>query len=160
MSEVPKIEKNTRLMILKLLAYFANWLPQKKLLDIYKAVILKVEKGIFKWSAELIPKVESMLDRAVSTNRFKKEEPRGNEKENTERKEKYKKELGIITKTGERVVYCLEFNKNKCERESSHEGKFAGKEVFKLHVCRACLSSDKEKRFHPEGDDKCPNKST
>lgn len=164
MKEISKREKNTRLHILKLLAYFANWLPQTKLLDIYKAIILKVEKGIFFWSSELIVKVENMLDRAVSTNNLRKEnetkDKDGPVRDKVDRqKDKNKKDPGILIKSGEKVIYCLEFNKNKCDKDGSHEGKFAGKEVTKLHVCRSCLTIDKEKRFHADGDGKCPHRT-
>lgn len=167
MHEISKKEKSARLEILKLLAYFANILPQNTLLEVYKAVILKVEKGIFVWSKDIVKKTENMLDRAVSKNKMRKEpEVKKAEKEFADKhnesktKDKQKREFGLTTRTGEKVIYCLEFNKHKCEKETSHEGKFAGREVFKQHICRACLAQDKEKRSHAENDPVCPNKST
>lgn len=163
MSDIAKIEKSARLRILKLLAYFAHWLPQKSLLEVYKAVILKVEKGVYTWSTELVNKVENMLDRAVSVNRLKKEsevrKSEGQEKEKNEKMRQHKKEPGVLLKSGEKIIYCFEYNKGKCDKDTVHEGKFGGKEVTKHHVCRVCLSNDKEKKFHPENDDKCPYKS-
>lgn len=161
LGEVSKKEKSTRLQILKLLAYFANLLPQSIILDVYKAVILKVEKGLFGWSRELVQKTENMLDRAVSKSKFRKEENKKDKEQadKTVNKDKAKKETGLPLRNGERVIYCLEFNKNKCEKDCSHEGKFAGKDVFKQHICRVCLMTDKEKRNHAEGDHQCPHKS-
>lgn len=163
MPDISKQEKRVRLHVLKSLAYFAQTLPQKTLLEVYKATILKVEKGIFSWSNELNLKVENMLDRAVSKGgwRSKDKEKENSDKnfEKGEKKLKKEKESSIQVKSGERVVYCLDYNKNRCEKEMSHEGKFAGKECFKQHICRSCLTIDKEKRYHPEGDDTCPHKS-
>lgn len=154
--DIAKTEKRTRLKILKLMAYFSNTLPQKNIMEIYKAVILKVEKGQFRWSGELISKVESMLDRAVSKNRLKKDMDR---RETTQEKAKTKKDNGVQVKSGEKVIYCLDYNKRKCDKDHAHEGKFAGREVWKQHICRICLTVDKEKRSHPEGDENCPNKT-
>lgn len=158
MTDISKQEKNSRLNILKLLAYFANSLPQSAILDVYKAVILKVEKGLFAWSSELVSKVESMLDRAVSRMRTSKgTKSDSTNKENGENA-KNKKELGILTKQGEKIIYCLDYNRGQCDKTSSHKGKFAGKEVVKQHVCKVCLATDKEQRSHKEGDEVCPNK--
>lgn len=162
--EVSKKEKHARLRILKLLAYFACILPQIVLIEIYKAVILKIEKGLFTWSSEIVKKAESMLDRAVSKNKLHKENENKRtekvlEKQMTEKNKERKKELGLMLKSGERVVYCTDYNRQKCEKESVHEGKFAGRDVVKHHICKACLTIDKEKRHHPENDDKCPNTS-
>lgn len=160
--DIAKTEKQARLKILKLLAYFAQTLSQSSILEVYKAIILKVEKGLFVWSPELVQKAEHMLDRAVSKNNWKKEKEKVHEASEirSEKVEKRaKKEIGIQLKNGEKVVYCLDFNKNKCDRDGSHEGKFGGKECIKHHICRACLNADKEKRFHAEVDEVCPQKS-
>lgn len=158
MKEIAKKERQVRLRILKLLAYFTNILSQTAILDVYKVVILKVEKGLFSWSNDLVIKAENMLDRAVSKMRTHKyEKPEKDIKEN-KMKDKNKKEIGLATKQGDKVVYCLDYNKGQCDKMNSHIGKFAGKEVLKHHVCRTCLATDKEQRTHPEGDETCPNK--
>lgn len=130
---------------------------------LYKAVILKIEKGMFTWSSEIVEKTENMLDRAVSKNRMQRENEVQKDSRNLDKaekiKDKNKKEPGIQLKNGDRVVYCADFNKNRCEKQASHEGRFGGKDVIKLHVCRICLVTDKEKRCHPETDDTCPNKT-
>lgn len=162
--EISRKERNTRMQILKLLTYFRNTLPQNIIIEVYKAVILKVEKGLFTWSSQLAGKVEKILDRAVSRNKTKgiektraKEEGQNNNRNNL--KEQNKREPGLHTTQGDKIIYCLEFNKNKCSKEQSHEGKFAGKDVWKHHICRVCLITDKEKRAHPEGDEACPHRS-
>lgn len=162
MTDISKQEKNARLRILKLLAYYASILQQSTLIDVYKAVILKVEKGIFTWSSQIVEKAENMLDRSVSKNKVQKDQDSLKEHKTTDRtehnKDRNKKEPGIIIKNGEKIVYCADFNKNKCDKQNSHEGRFGGKDVIKAHVCRKCLVTDKEKQFHPETDDSCPNK--
>lgn len=86
MTETTRKEKRARLQILKLLAYFANLLPQKSQLEVYKAVILKVENGIFSWSDDIVQKTENMLDRAVSRNRlYKENEKRKIDKDNQDK---------------------------------------------------------------------------
>lgn len=148
------------------MAYFASILPQKTLIEVYKAVILKIEKGLYHWSKGIVEKTESMLYRAVSKSKSQRSETQFRSDSSTDKfmpeknRDKNRKEPGIQTKTGDKVVYCAEFNKNKCEKESHHEGKFMGKDFMKMHICRQCLSVDKEKQFHSEKDDKCPHKST
>lgn len=164
MVDISKREQSVRLKNLKLLAYFAQLLPQNSLLEVYKAIILKVEKGQYSWSEELTLKVENMLDRAVSKNNAKRESERKVERDSGNKAgektdKKSKKEIGIALKNGEKIVYCADFNKGKCDKESSHEGKFSGRDVFKHHVCRNCLVIEKEKRTHSEMDDNCSNKS-
>lgn len=159
--EISKPERNARLRILKLLAYYASLLSQPAIIEIYKAIILKVEKGLFTWSPETVIKAENMLDRAVSKAKFQGENSARRPEKQVERgKDKSRKDLGIVLKTGEKVIYCADFNKGRCDKENNHEGKFGGKEVTKHHVCRVCLTIDKEKRSHAEGDEKCPNKGT
>lgn len=157
--DISNEEKQVRLKILKSLAYFSQTLTQRAIMEVYKAVILKVEKGLFTWSTDLVTKVEHMLDRAVSKINWKKDKERGKDQLEKEKHDRKKKELGIPAKNGERIIYCADYNKNKCDKESSHEGKFGGKECTKHHVCRVCLNTDKEKRFHPETDDSCPCKN-
>lgn len=157
-------EKEVRMQNLKLFAYFAVLLPQSVILDVYKAVILKVEKGLFKWCPSLTRKTEAMLDRAVSKNRSKNVQTKTDQEKSEKMKEKFikdkpRKELGFESKQGEKVIYCLDFNKGKCEKEQSHMGKFGGKDVLKQHICRACLVTEKEKRSHSEIDETCPNKT-
>lgn len=164
MIDISRKERNARLKILKLLAYFAQLLPQNSLLEVYKAVILKVEKGQYSWSEELTVKVENMLDRAVSKNNAKREsekklERESNHKIGEKQDKKNKKEFGVALKNGEKIIYCAEYNKGKCDKENSHEGKFGGRDVFKHHICRNCLMTDKEKRSHSEQDENCPNKA-
>lgn len=165
MKDVTKKERFSRLNILKLLAYFAAILPQNILIETYKAVILKIEKGLFAWSSQIVEKTENMLDRAVSKYKVQKEPEmirteRSGDRNNFEKqKDKTRKDPGIQLKSGDKVVYCADYNKNKCDKDNSHEGKFLGREVMKLHICKQCLTIDKEKRFHPEGDEKCPHKS-
>lgn len=111
--EISKKEKNTRLEILKLLAYFRNALPQSAIIEVYKAIILKIEKGILSWSESLTGKVEKMLDRAVSRNKnMRGVEKQSKIKEEAAAKEmnkdKVRKEFGLLTNQGERIIYCLE----------------------------------------------------
>lgn len=74
MCDVSRRERTARLKILKLLAYYASLLSQGSLIEIYKAVILKIEKGLFAWSTEIVEKTENMLDRAVSKSKFQVEQ--------------------------------------------------------------------------------------
>lgn len=166
MLDISRKEKMIRLKILKLLAYFAGIVAQSTIIEVYKAVILKVEKGIFSWSSELVEKMENMLDRAVSKSKIsaeieeQKKEKAVEKNANRENKEKVQKDPGIQLKNGDTIVYCADYNKNKCEKSNPHDGKFMGREVMKYHVCNVCLTADKEKRFHRESEDKCPHKTT
>lgn len=61
-------------------------------------------------------------------------------------------------KDKEDIFYCADFNRGKCSFETSHQGKWAGKDVMKLHICKKCLAEDGQKKAHSEQDELCHNK--
>ena len=54
-------------------------------------------------------------------------------------------------------MFCMEYNQNKCEHQSSHEGHFRGKKVIKWHICRRCRRFN-EILYHPECEASCPRR--
>lgn len=143
--DISKEERETRIKMIKTLAYHASYLEVDVLLDIYAMFIGSIEKGQLEWgSKRALERLEqSMILRTLSKQKSSKQEARALKKE----------------KNFPRVIYCLDYNKNRCSENDSHEGKFNGQTVVKHHVCSRCLHMDNVKRAHPEGDSDCPNKA-
>ena len=123
---IPKIERDTRLEILKMLAYKHEYLSREEVLNQYASFIRKIEKGKFRWGSEAhLQRFEQQLVLSISI------EPR--------RRERAWGGKGNEKKIEERKKYCLDFNRGKCAFKDSHDGWLNNKNVWKLHVCRKCL---------------------
>ena len=60
-------------------------------------------------------------------------------------------------KKGPEVVWCREYNQGTCSHTASHEGKFFGQTVKKLHICSTCLKRENKKLAHKASDAVCPH---
>lgn len=117
------------------------------ILDIYANFIGSVEKGQLKWgSKQALERLEqSMVLRAITKQRAKSDMK-------PQKKEKIEKQMP-------KVVYCLDYNRNRCAELDTHEGKFNSQSCLKHHMCARCLKIEGVKRSHPETDNECPNKN-
>lgn len=154
-------ERQARLGILKYLAYHFAYLDTAELREQYDAIMKRVERGELGWDNNLPKRIhrslafrrESVLTERQVTDASTRSGETKSKKGRIEKSEKAKKE-------GEdEVIYCADFNRGKCEFSTSHLGKWSGREVMKLHICKKCLTEDGLKKAHPEGDDKCPKKA-
>lgn len=152
-------ERSARVGILKYLAYHFAYLDTQEIREQYDAIMKKVERGELTWNSKLAKKVNKSLtfrrDARLAERKSLEEHSK-----RSEAKDKKPKTEKVLEKKGkeEEVIYCADYNRNKCEFSTSHLGKWAGKEVMKLHICKKCLSEDGLKKAHPETDDKCPKK--
>ena len=141
--DISKHECNTRLEVLKKLAYKHEFLSKDEVINQYASFIKKVEKGKFRWDSELdLQKFEHQLVYSISIDNRKSEKSKG-KKEKPNKWEDSKK-------------YCLDFNRGNCRFDDSHEGRLGNQTVFKLHVCKACLVNENVEARHAEKD--CPKK--
>lgn len=142
-------EKEARISVLRALAYQKEFVTDRDIRECYDSVMKSIEHGKATWSSELEVKVNWFCD--FRANQHVREKV----KETVDKVGSTKE----IKRDGElKVVYCLEYNKGTCTHKDHHEGKFAGRNVVKWHVCRKCLAETKEKKFHTELDSKCPLK--
>lgn len=155
-----KEEREARQGILKYLAYHFSYLDTNELREQYDAIMKRVERGELSWSQNLPKKIHKSLafrrhtiaaDRKISDEQTRKGEISKEKKSKVDRKTQRENE--------EDVFYCADYNRGKCEFSTSHLGKWAGKDIMKLHICKKCLAEDGAKRAHPEGDEKCPKKA-
>ena len=137
--KISKEERDTRLQVLKKLAYKAEHLPNDEILNQYVSFIRKVEKGKYKWGLKShLRAFDQQLVYVVSV-RVQKIETRSRSK---------------LQSFNDRKKYCQDFNKGVCKFTSGHEGKLNGLTVFKLHVCKLCLAKADMEADHPAKE--CP----
>ena len=130
-------ERETRLELLKKLAYKKEHLNQEEIINQYISFVRKVEKGKFKWgSKSTMRQFEQQLIYCISI-----ENKRGEAKSKQ-----------LKNKMDDRVKYCLDFNRGKCSFDKVHEGKINGEWVMKQHVCRKCLINQRVEVNHAEKD--------
>ena len=131
-------ERETRLKLLKRLAYHHEHLSEEEVLSQYSNFMGKIEKGVFHWgSDDDLRTFDHQLLYAISIDARK----RGG---------KRVVKSGTKDKFDNRKKYCLDFNRGNCKITESHEGKLHGQQVFKLHICRRCLVEDGIEAKHPE----------
>ena len=91
----------------------------------YREVLTQIEKGKLYWSNR------AAIDQIENDIRF--ECMHFHEKESHTEPQTYKK------KKGPDVVWCKEYNSGNCSSTHSHEGRFFGQLVKKLHICSTCM---------------------
>lgn len=155
-------ERMARVGILKYLAYHFAFLDTDELREQYDSIMKRVERGELDWSSNLARKVHKSLtyrrealdrERNLSDAKTRAVDKSKATKVNEKKGEKTK------DKAQEEIIYCADFNRGKCTFSTSHLGKWAGREVMKLHICRKCLAEDGAKKAHTEMDETCPNKA-
>ena len=137
-SDIPKAERETRLEVLKKLAYEAEHLNHSEVLSQYVSFVRKIERGKFKWGSRRdLRSFEQQLVYRISI-----------DNKRLESKTKTKPKLDDRTK------YCLDYNRGICRYDQGHEGKLQGNTVFKMHICKQCLARDGSESSHPAKE--CP----
>ena len=143
---VPKNERDTRIKVMKKLAYKAEYLPNEEIIKQYANFVHKVERGKYRWgSRSTLQAFEQQLVYCISINN-KHKEGQFSRKSHKNSESKFQ----------DRIKYCLDFNRGTCKLENGHEGKLNGQMVFKAHICKACLVREGMEAKHPEKE--CPHK--
>ena len=136
---VKRKERDTRLELLRQLAYKHEYMSRAEVMNQYKGFMSKIEKGRYKWGSRRdLRDFEHHLILIISIENRKFEKGMGQD-----RKQK---------KLDDRVKYCLDFNRGLCKLEKQHEGKINGQTVTKHHICRRCLVEDNREVAHAEKD--------
>ena len=133
-----KKERQTRLQLLRVLAYKHQNLSLEEILDQYASFIRKVERGKYQWGNEnQIEKFEQQLVYRISVEAKSRAEKarKGDKSEKRPGRERKK-------------LYCSEFNKGKCTQDSPHETKMNGNVVMVYHVCKKCLLDEGLEKYH------------
>lgn len=154
-------EKEARIGILKYLAYHYAFLDTEELRRQYDSLLKRVERGELEWDSGLPRKLNKSL--TFRREMCNKERDLTALKNRSDRMEKSKalvdkkEKSSASTKSADEVFYCADFNRGKCTFTTSHLGKFAGREVMKLHICKKCLAEDGHKKAHAETEEVCPH---
>ena len=136
-------ERETRIEVLKALAYKREYLSETETVKQYAGFMNKIEWGKFKWgSRKDLRTFEQQLMFSITV-----------ESRNGNKFDKSKNKQRIFE---DRTKYCLDFNRGTCKLEKPHEGKINGQTVTKYHICRRCLVEDNKELPHAEKD--CKNK--
>ena len=134
-------ERNTRLKLLRILAYKYEHLSLKEILEQYASFISKVEKGKFSWGSEAnLEKFEQQLVYRISVENKVKKEQRSDYRVESRKKVEKKK------------FYCADFNRGKCTNDSPHEAKINGNTVMVYHLCKRCLLDENVEKYHADKD--------
>ena len=103
-------ERETRLELLRQLAYKHEYLTRTEIINQYKGFISRVEKGKYKWGSKRdLRHFEQHLVLTISIENRKSDKGWGHD-----RKQK---------KFEERVKYCLDYNRGACKFDKQHEEK-------------------------------------
>lgn len=157
-------ERMARIEVLKYLAYHFAFLDTEELREQYDSIMKKVERGELNWSSNLGKKIHKSLsfrrDTLRQTRELSDAKIRQGDRVKITKPDKKTEKTSVKEKAQEEVIYCADYNKNKCSFSTSHLGRWGGRDVMKLHICRVCLSENGQKKGHPEGDESCPSKKS
>ena len=140
-------ERNARLKIVKILAYHKQYLGDAELREGYDYVLKQVEQGVKDWGDDLSKDLHEFLDyRANILIRSKMQEHRYQETKPNQpgdstskratRTSTEKFSLDFEGDEHKKSVFGMEYNHDKCEHKTSHEGSFSGRKCIKWHFCR------------------------
>ena len=165
-------ERLACLNIAKTICYHKQYLNDHDLRTGYDNVLKKVEQGVKTWTDGLEHDLHEIYDyRATVLMREKlqnKDEDRNDRKKNESSNSFSSNQSSASTQGGgqgynfedmdkNKPVFCMEYNKNRCTHEDTHEGHFGGRKCLKWHICRCRRFG--EIRHHPEDDEKCQRKA-
>ena len=160
-SDIPTEEKEARINIAKTLCYHKSYLQDDDLRDRYDQIMKRIERGQQSWSAPLREHLNELLDyRANLIVQTKIAEAAESNKHNepftkVEKREKDRKKESDIK---EKIIYCQDYNNNRCQHNDHHDGRFAGRTVTRWHLCKKCLEVG-DRRSHRAMDPECPSKT-
>ena len=130
-SKIKIKEKETRLELLKKLAYKKEHLSMEEIVNQYANFVWKVEKGKFKWGSKSdLRAFEQQLIYAISI-------------ESKKQDSKFKNKM----KFDDRKKYCLDHNRGTCKFEKAHEGKINRQQVLKCIYAEGALLVTTQKQL-------------
>ena len=150
-------ERRARLAILRTIAYHKNYLQDEDLRDGYDVMMKKVEHGYQQWDEVLGEHLHKFLNFRVNLQARERAQATENNRPFT--KVETKRSGDRRNDYKDKVIYCQDYNNNRCPHLDHHEGKFAGNKVTKWHICKKCAEKG-ENRSHRWTDKECPLKST
>lgn len=139
-----KTEKAGRNKLLQSLLYLAGSYEWSAILNVYAAVLGRIERGLENWGGNFSQLTQMVLTQEGNKRLFGKgpkskfDQPRG----------------GPPNK--EWIYFCSKFQRNACPELSDHQGTFKGKPVRFFHICAKCWQRDQIKKPHPESSPECP----
>ena len=157
--DISKEERNVRIAIAKTLCYHKMYLEDEDLRNGYDQIVKKVERGMQGWDRVFGEHLHEYLNYRVNVN-LREQIQEGNTAPFTKvdrKKNRQDENNKMSLENKERVIYCQDYNNQRCRFKDHHKGKFAGKTVTKFHICKKCHQSG-EIRSHRETDDFCPRK--
>ena len=136
-SNISESERKGRLNLLKKITYYSQVYSWKGLLAFYAAWLRKIELGQNKWSDDpSVIEVPVLTPYILSKSKFQSN--KGERKDDT-------------------VWFCTLYNRNRCTHNGSHQAVIKGQSRTVLHICAVCWKKDKNKLYHPECANSCPN---
>ena len=145
---LPKVERMSRLALLKKIIYYSNTYNFKGLKSFHAAWLRQIELGKKTWSDDSQQIVSAILSKHL---RVQKSVQFGG-----------KEEQNVIKKDNkeEKVWFCSQYQRNKCMNRANHMVVVKGKMRLAQHICTTCWQKDRIKLSHLESSSSCPHAST
>jgi hypothetical protein len=145
--DTSKIERASRLNLLKELCYLATKKPMSFIRKVYASILNKIELCQLRWGDDVHPQIQWML---------------AMEQEVVVSKKADRKDMGGGRSKGSRGgannFWCLAFNKGNCNQPENHEVFHKGSMIKAGHFCARCFDKEKRKVPHSEISETCPHK--
>ena len=138
------------------MAYHKLYLRDEDLHDGYDDMLKKVERGQQQWDETLGEHLHEFLN--FRGNILMRDKLQNDNNKNAFTKVEYKKAAERKQDGKEWVIYCQDYNNNRCPHGDHHEGKFTSNKITKWHICKRC-NEHKETKSHQWTDDTCPHRN-
>lgn len=148
-------EQAGRTDLLQKLLYLSGAYDWSIILNVYAAVVGRIERGLQNWGNDFSQIIQMVL--AQESGRKGATKYKLNSKINSAEHFKIPGVTSASGSSSEWVYFCSKFQRNSCGETNDHAGTFRGKSVRYQHICAKCWQKDKIKRAHPESSSDCPN---
>ena len=146
---VSEIEQSSRLLLLKTMLYYAGNYSWASILDLYAAILQKIELGKANWG-DSFDRLEHMIltmhPNSVLSKSGKKRGVGSSQNVND----------------SDRVLFCAPYQKGNCNLSQSHTTAWKGdpnNQVTVNHIiCAKCLLNTGKKAYHPDTSPDCPQR--
>lgn len=153
-AELDRKEKAGRFKLLQNLLYLAGSYEWSVILQVYAAIVGRIERGLESWQGEFTQIIQMVLAQESHKKPIRGPRP-------------YKSIQGHDFNAGgsapntaltrDWAYFSSKFQRNACPELKEHQGNFKGKPVVFQHICAKCWQTDRAKRFHPESAPECPH---
>ena len=151
-SSINKTERQRRMTLLKNMLYLAGAYDWQILLNVYAAVLGRIERGMDGWASDFSQLTQVVLAQESQ----KRKQNLSKSKHSLPPHHHGPSQSKFTSQTKEWAYFYSAYQRNACTEMADHQGQYKGKMVKLQHICVKCWLKDQTNYSHPENSPECP----